>query len=111
MKNTKQEFQLLGENFRFVYEVSGCDGVEYTTIFWVMTCSLVAMYLHFALPAAYIFRPEEKSELRNYAYFSFYFLFILFFLLIPFFLLLHNSSPFHPLTKEPLLGPQAVVHF
>ena len=60
MQNTKQEFQLLGENFRFVYEVSGCDGVEYTTIFRVMTpCSLVAMHLHFALPAAYIFRPEE----------------------------------------------------
>ena len=77
MKNTKQEFQLLGGNFRFVYEVSGCDGVEYTTIVWVMTlCSLVARYLHFALPATYMFRPEEQAELRNYAYFSFYFLFI-----------------------------------
>ena len=111
MKNTKQEFQLLGENFRFVYEVSGCDGVEYTMIFWIMTsCSLVAMYLHFALPAAYIFRPEEKSELRNYAYFSFYCCIYFIFSSNPFFLL-HNSSPFHPLTKEPLLGPQAVFRF
>jgi hypothetical protein len=60
MKNTKQEFKVLGENFRVIYEVSGYDGVERTTIFWVMTlCNLVAMYLHFALPAAHIFRPEE----------------------------------------------------
>jgi hypothetical protein len=69
------------------------------------------MYLHFALPAAYIFRPEEKSELTNYAYLSFYCFIYFIFSSNPFFLFLHNSSTFHPLTKEPFLGPQAVVRF
>jgi hypothetical protein len=60
MKNIKEEFKLLGGNFRFVYEVSGYDGVEYTMIFWVMTpCNLVARYLHFALLAAHIFTPDK----------------------------------------------------